>query len=227
MNADTEKDYRAIRIFRGLDESSLGRIASVSYLQTFPPEVTLVAQGQTSDFVHGVVSGHVELSSQEGDQSATLLVIEAGDIVPPSGLLMAGPTAYAARTLARSRIVMTPVSAVRSLMDAIPGFTVDLLRQSDSTNRQLLRELHNRNLRRPHQRIALWIHEHVTAGDEQVELPYSKRMLASILGMSMATLSRDIETLEAHGISFEGKHIRVRDPGALAALAHPSPQAEI
>ena len=88
-----------------------------------------------------------------------------------------------------------------------------------------MRELHNRNLRKPQQRLANWIRGQATTGldDQRIDLPYPKKVLASILGMSLATLSRDIEALEAHGISFEGRTILVRSSQALAELANPCP----
>ena len=128
LEPDVESDYRSIGIFHDLEPEMLRRIADVSYLQTFPPEVTLVAQGRSPDFVHCIMSGHVEIASSEADHSATLLVIGAGEIVPPSGLLAPGPSPFLARTLTRSRIMMSPVAHLRALMAEEPRFLLELLR---------------------------------------------------------------------------------------------------
>lgn len=56
-----------------------------------------------------------------------------------------------------------------------------------------------------------------------LELPYDKRTLASLLGMTPENLSRAFNTLKPYGVEVDGALIRLADLRALETLARPNP----
>jgi CRP-like cAMP-binding protein len=229
MSSAVMSDFRSIGIFAALSDSVLERIIKESYCQTFPAEVTLFWQGKTVDFVHGVVNGFVELSAYHNSNHYTMLIAGPGSVTPMHSFVGDSACMCTARTVNKARITMTPVHVVRELLSSEPDFARAVLHETVRMNRTLVRELHNRNLRKSHERLAHWIYEQVSQGPDtqDVELAFHKRLLASSLGMSLATLARDIEVLEPYGVSFEGRKIHVRSVRELAEVAHPSPHFAI
>ena len=56
-----------------------------------------------------------------------------------------------------------------------------------------------------------------------IELPYDKRTLASLLGMTPENLSRAFNTLKPYGVKVEGSMIRLEDMNGLEVLAKVNP----
>jgi hypothetical protein len=54
-------------------------------------------------------------------------------------------------------------------------------------------------------------------------VPFSKRQLASRIGMQPETLSRTLQTLAANGLYLRGREIIVTDRGAAEAFCGPDP----
>jgi Crp-like helix-turn-helix domain len=60
----------------------------------------------------------------------------------------------------------------------------------------------------------------------RLTLPFEKRLLASILGMTPENLSRGFATLAAHGLKTEGQVIVISDRQKLQHLARENPLIE-
>ena len=61
-----------------------------------------------------------------------------------------------------------------------------------------------------------------SGGADTVELPYGKKNLASILGMTPENLSRAFGALQSHGILMDGARIEITDRAALEAISKPN-----
>lgn len=59
-------------------------------------------------------------------------------------------------------------------------------------------------------------------GTGVVELPYEKRILASLLSMTPENLSRAFKTLKPYGVEVDGMTVRLKDMKALEILAKPN-----
>ena len=56
-----------------------------------------------------------------------------------------------------------------------------------------------------------------------VELPYDKRLIASMLGMTPENLSRAFNTLKPYGVDVQGSCVSLSDISSLTRLAKPNP----
>ena len=68
----------------------------------------------------------------------------------------------------------------------------------------------------------LRLHE-AQGANGRVTLPYDKRLLASLLGMTPENLSRSFGTLKPYGVVVNGAEVRLNDLETLRALAKPNP----
>lgn len=225
MSRGSEDEWRGISIFRSLEAPLLAEVMKASYVQNFPPDVTLFWPGTAITFVHAVLSGDVELSASHADRTYTMMLRPCGSLLPLNHVVGSDIATFKAITATRSRIALVPALLVRGLVDRDPGFALVLLRELSALNEALVHELHSRNLQKSRERLASWIVSRLTSEAEEQELVLSlqKKMLAAAIGVSQATLSRDIEQLEAHGIVVEGRRIRVISRSALVRAANALP----
>jgi CRP/FNR family transcriptional regulator, transcriptional activator FtrB len=223
---ELERDIRGFPLFAGIGEEVCARISRVSFTQVFPADITLFWQGNEVDFVHGLVNGHVELSAYHNSRQYTVMMAGAGFLTPLAAVAGSDIAHFTARTVTRSRVVMIPVPVLRSLAEQDPKFLRDVFREAVSVSQALLRESHSRNLQRSSERLASWIYRHLKDGsdDQEIELAYNKRLLASVLGVSPATLARDIEYLAGHGVTFRGRKVRIRSVAELVSVANLIPE---
>ena len=89
-------------------------------------------------------------------------------------------------------------------------------------SRDLVRKLHGQKLRTSVERLALWMLEN---SDERgkIEIPFSKRTLASLLGTTPESLSRVLGSLEKVVTRRPDRTYQIHDHGALIRIGRPSP----
>lgn len=59
-NADLE-EIRGLPLFRDMEADHFADLTRGAYHQSFPPQVNLITEGQSADFLHVVTEGAVEL----------------------------------------------------------------------------------------------------------------------------------------------------------------------
>ena len=70
--------------------------------------------------------------------------------------------------------------------------------------------------------MANWLLAAAAEQGPQIKLPYSKRTLASLLGMSPENLSRTLVQIRNHGVEVHGAQFKVNDPEQLRGVAKPT-----
>lgn len=225
---DLERDIGRFPLFAGISPDDIALMSRLSFAQSFPADVTLFWQGKDVDFVHGVVDGHLELSAHHNGRQYTVLMAGAGFVTPLSTVAGIDLATVTARTVTRARVLMIPVPVLRSLAERDPHFLRSVFQETVTVGQALLREFHSRNLQRSFERLAAWIHRQLKddSDGQEIALAYNKRLLASVLGVSPATLARDIEVLADHGVTFRGRKVKVRSVGELISVANLMPGAQ-
>ena len=61
MRSSDLPEIRALPLFRSMSESNFDSLVQAAYLQTFPAQLELIAEGDPADFLYIVVEGSVEL----------------------------------------------------------------------------------------------------------------------------------------------------------------------
>lgn len=224
MRPDDIDHARRLPLFRSIGPQVLERLLAVSFVQSFPSGVVLLEQGQLPDFLFVLFSGSVELSATHGRSECAISIVQPGEPFTMAAVLTQQPTLSQARTIGQCRALMIPAPALREAIAADHGFCQSLLIAQATMVRGLVREINNQKLRNSTERLANWVLNASTKapGNAPIQLPFRKRTLAALLGMTPENLSRTIASLEPHGVTFKGSSVAVRDPEALRKVARPS-----
>jgi len=208
-----------------MQEEQRERIFSGSFLQVFPPQLTLFELGQHPDFLHVLVDGLVELYSTSAGRDTTMRIVE-----PVTSFILAAvvtdlPYLMSARTLSSSRILLVPAALVREVVKQDCALMQATMRELALAYRDLVRALTDMKLRQSAERLGNLVlqQERRQGGKGTVQLRAEKRLLASLLGMTPENLSRAFGVLGQHGLDVEGSHIRITDRAALELFARPDP----
>ncbi|WP_226699972.1 helix-turn-helix domain-containing protein [Qipengyuania gaetbuli] len=225
MRIGEKPEIARLPLFREMDEAQREEVFSASYLQVFPPQLTLFEAGQQADFLHVLVDGLVELYVGGAGRDTTMRIVE-----PVSSYILAAvvtdmPYLMSARTLASSRILLVPAVHLREAMNRDEGLMEATMREMALGYRDLVRALTDLKSRQSAERLGNHLLEYSTrlGGEWEFELKGEKRVLASLLGMTPENLSRAFGALKQHGVSVAGAKVRIEDKEALAAFSRPDP----
>jgi len=228
MHAMDHQVVRALHLFAGMQEAHFHSLMSAALLQSFPPQVVLIREGELPDFLHVLVTGAVEMYASHGERETTLQVI-----VPTTTFILVPVVReevplMSARTLVKSRVLMIPADAVREIFGRDTAFARAVVVELALRFRDLVRALKNQKLRTATQRLANWIlqADARTGRTGRVVPPYEKRVLASLLGMTPENLSRSFNALTTHGVKTEAHAIVIKDREKLQRLAQENPLIE-
>jgi CRP/FNR family transcriptional activator FtrB len=61
-----------------------------------------------------------------------------------------------------------------------------------------------------------------SGGEASFELPFEKRRMASLLGMTPENLSRAFKSLQGYGVSVDGNRVQIDQQATLEAFAKPN-----
>lgn len=212
-------------LFADMSDAAFARLMQASYLQLFPPQVQLIAEGDPADFLHVVVEGCVELFASAGGRETTM-----GLVYPVSTFILAAVVRDAdylmsARTAEKSRVLMIPARDIRSAFAEDGHFARAVVAELAGSFRTLVKEFKNHKLRTGVERLAnrLLRLNAEQGATGRLALPYDKRTLASLLGMTPENLSRAFGTLRPYGVEVNGSEIRLTRISDLESLAKPNP----
>lgn len=180
--------------------------------------------GEPSHGLYCVVSGTVAI--RNSDAAGNVIPIRLaypGDTLGYRGLLLNAKRRYSAEALGPSRICFIDKPVVKALLDRNPALGQQFLHRIandlDDAHDHLMRNatLSNRS-KFVHLLLALMNRHGCTAtdGSRFMELPLSRRDLASMIGTRHETLSRIIGRLEEDGLArFSGRTVHLTQPHSL------------
>jgi len=218
--ADLE-EIRALSLFRDMDAAHFSDLMRGAYHQNFPPQVTLIHEGATADFLHVVTEGAVELYAEWDGRETTMMVARPVSTFILAACINDAPYLMSARTLMPSRVVMIPGSDLRAAFLRDAAFAVAIVRELAACYRGVIRHAKDLKLRTSKERLANFIlrQSQKLGGANSYELPLEKRLLASVLAMTPENLSRAFKALRDEGVTVEGATVRITDLGRLARFA--------
>jgi CRP/FNR family transcriptional activator FtrB len=224
MRADDLAAIRRLPLFATMREENFAALTPAAYLQTFPPQIQLISEGDPPDFLHVVVEGCVELFARHNGRETALFLLRPVSTFILAAVVQEAEHLMSARTTEKSRVLMIPAEDIRGLLDRDVAFSRAIMRELAGSFRALVRELKNQKLRSSVERLAnhlLRLHAQ-QGGRDPVVLPYDKRTLASLLGMTPENLSRSFATLRPYGVEVSGGSIRLTRLADLESLSKPS-----
>ncbi|WP_310618757.1 cyclic nucleotide-binding domain-containing protein [Flexibacterium corallicola] len=216
---------RALPLFQDMSEENFQRLMRGCYVQTFPPQVDLITEGDPCDFLHIVVEGSVELFAAWNGRETTMATVH-----PVTSFILAATikdAAYlmSARTLEKSRLILLPSNDVRDIFDEDHAFARAVVAELAKCYRTVVKDTKNLKLRSSIERLANYLLrlQIKNNGSKEFELQIEKRRLASYLGMTPENLSRAIKALQPYSVTIDGPRVCIADRDDLATLAKPTP----
>ncbi len=225
LRIDDQNLARSLRLFAGMDDGNFDDLMRVAYLQTFPPQIQLITEGEPADFLHIVVEGSVELFARSNDRETTMALVHPVSTFILAAVLKDAVYLMSARTLEKSRILLIPAENIRSVMERDPGFDKAIISELATCYRGVIKAQKDLKLRSGVERLANYLlRQHARqGGNGQLKLHIEKRILAARLGMTPENLSRAFGTLKPYGVAVNGSNVQLTSPTDLAALAKPNP----
>jgi CRP/FNR family transcriptional activator FtrB len=225
VRAGEKPEIARLPLFREMVEDERERIFSGSFLQVFPPQLTLFEIGQRPDFLHVLVDGLVELYATSAGRDTTMRIVEPVRSFILAAVITDMPYLMAARTLAPSRILLVPAALMREVVRKDTALMEATMTELALAYRDLVRALTDMKLRQSAERLGNLIlqQDQRQGGTGLVRLKAEKRLIASLLGMTPENLSRAFNVLGDHGVAVDGAAVRISNRAALEAFARPDP----
>ncbi|WP_219895076.1 cyclic nucleotide-binding domain-containing protein [Aquisediminimonas profunda] len=225
MREGERPEIAKLPLFAEMDEDKRNRIFTASFLQAFPPQLTLFEVGQHADFLHVLVDGLVELYTTNAERDTTMAIIEPVHSFILAAVITDQPYLMAARTLSASRVLLIPAELLRAVIQHDVALMQETMRELAMGYRGLVRALTDLKLRQSTERLGnfLLLESRKLGGARRLRLRGEKRLFASLLGMTPENLSRAFSALGKHGVIVEGANIVIDNPVALEAFARPDP----
>lgn len=224
MRASDAAEIRGLSLFSTLQEECFDRLLTGAYFQTFPREVQLIAEGDTADFFFVVVEGSVELYAKSNGREATMTMVKPHGTFILAAVLKDAVYLMSARTAAKSQILIIPAANVRDAFRDDENFARSIVVELAGCYRGVVKDHKDHKLRTGLERLAnrLIKYHKMQGASGKLTLPYDKRTLASLLGMTPENLSRAFATLKPYGVEVDGAEVRLTDLKSLETLAKPN-----
>jgi CRP/FNR family transcriptional activator FtrB len=218
-------EIRKLPLFVNMADDNFDQLTRGAYLQSFPPQVELISEGDHCDFLHIIVDGNVELFATWNNRETTMATIGPISAFIVAAAFNDAPCLMSARTLEKTKLILLPAIDVRRVFEIDNSFARAVVTELAQCYRGVIKNTKNLKLRTSIERLAnQLIKLHVRSGNlEEFTLNIEKRRLASYLGMTPENLSRAFKTLQAYGVIIDGQNVKLTDIQAIKTLAKPTP----
>ena len=199
------------------------RLLDAALLQQFPSGVVLIREGAQADFLHVLVDGLVEIFTEQDGGAWGISLIHPVSTFILAAVVVEQPYLNSVRTLTESRVLLIPASRVRELFDKDVAFARAIARELALAYRSSVKKLKGYMARSSVERLANWILTEAKTSTHQgnVVIPFDRGTLASHIGTTRESLSRNLAHLTDHGVRIRGREIVIDDQDKLALFARP------
>jgi CRP-like cAMP-binding protein len=219
---------RRVRLFAGLPDEALDRLAGFSRLLQLRRKHTLFSEGEPFRGMFVVLEGLAVVYKLSGEGRMLILeVCRPGDAMAEGPLFEERDAGYPAhgRTTRDSEILFLPAADFRPFLRRHPELAWEMLKTFAARLKELSLRLEGVTLREVTSRVARYLLREIEAGGATTSgpavllLPLTKGSIASYLGTAHETLSRTLAKLiRDKVISVEGNRVTILDPPKLERL---------
>lgn len=191
-------------------------IASSLMLREYTLGESVIHHGDEAEYLWLVFKGWVKLTRQTPDGKETIVrLCTTGDVFGKAALFAQANYPYHAEVISQhATIGSIPAGQLRTLVAANPPIAAHIMNLMNERAAQAQLKLEHLNTMSASQRLGCFLlglcHTQLH-GPLQIEIPISKNILASYLGMKPETFSRSMQQLKTLGITMDGPHIHLPD----------------
>jgi len=215
---------RNCRLFTGLPQPDLEKIADVSVVKSFGKNQYLFHEGDAATGFYIVQSGAVNVHRVNAAGKEQIIHIFRGSESFAEAAL-ATPTGYPAdaRALEPTQVLLVQKAGILELLKRQPELGLRMLGSMSAHLRALIAQLEDLTLKDVETRLANWLVKRCPDPHSElpvkIELTQTKRVLAAELGTVSETLSRTLAKFRAQKlIAVKGKAVTVLSPARLYKL---------
>lgn len=218
-------DIRSLHLFADMGAAQFAALMRASYVQTFPPLIDLIVEGDPCDFLHVILSGSVELFAGWNGRETSMALVRPVSTFILAATIRDAPYLMSARTVEKSRIVLLPSQDVRTAFASDGAFARAIVSELAQCYRSVVKTTKDLKLRTSLERLANYLirQQARSGGEPAFDLPIEKRRLAALLGMTPENLSRAFKALRPYGVTVRGVRVEIADRDDLASFAKPTP----
>jgi CRP/FNR family transcriptional activator FtrB len=220
LNARDVDRIRSLPLFNKVSDPCLPTLVKSASLRRFRARSLLFSEGDQASALYTLIRGSVELFSECHDRRLTIAIIRcANPFILTS--LADDLNSISAQTLEASEVLAIPLNIIHALIDTDPAFAHAIVLELARDLRGTIEQFKNYRLRKSTERLAEWLlrSEREAGGTGHFVMPCAKGVLASHLGMTPESLSRNLASLAPLGVSVQRRHIMLIDRTALAQFA--------
>ena len=210
---------RKTELLKRLDPSSLEKIAQSCRIIKLPKNGVLFHEGEKARGFYIVHSGVISLNriSYEG-RERVISLFRPCECFAEATLSALGSYPATAIALEATQVILVPKISFRSLIAEKPDLAMGMLASMSLHLKHLLQMIEDLTFKQIECRLANWVLSHCEDGNDKVDLPYSKKVLASRLGVTSETLSRAFARFRKEGLIIVNTHdIVIKDRTGLAS----------
>lgn len=138
-------EIRALELFDSMGNESFAQLMQAAYLQTFPAQVQLIAEGDPADFLFILIEGGVELVGSNAGRETTMAIIRPFGTFILAAVLKDATHLMSARTTEKSRVLIIPARNVRDILAADDAFARAIVVELAGCYRAVVRDQKNSN----------------------------------------------------------------------------------
>lgn len=223
MPKSDHPDIRKLDLFSRIADEHFDALIRGAYVQNFPPQIELITEGESSDFLHILLSGSVDLFSTWNGRETSMATVRPVSTFILAATIRDAPYLMSARTLEKSRIALIPSEDVRSVFSADSIFARAIVTELAQCYRSVVKTQKDLKLRTSLERLANYLlrQQKRAGGASEFDLEFEKRRLASLLGMTPENLSRAFKGLQGYGVVVDGNHVTLTNLQDLERFAKP------
>jgi CRP-like cAMP-binding protein len=217
-----ERLISRLSLFRHVAREHVAQLAKQATVRRFRRGAVVCRRGEPLECFYAIADGQVKLVLRAGNgEERVLSIVGQGDTFGEALALRPRPNPLDAVALSDAVVIEIPARPLNVLLERDVQFARDMLARLAERLHELVADIESSTLLNARQRIAAYL-VRLAGGASRVHLPVTKTLIASQLGLTKETLSRQLREFSDHGlIHVYNRDIVVRDRVRLVAVAHP------
>ena len=215
---------RSCQLFAGMSPSELGAIAEFTVIKSVPKGSYLFHEGDPSHGFYLVQTGAINVHRVNAvGKEQVIHVFRAGESFAEGTLATDKGYPADARGVEESQVMLVQKNGMLALLRRQPELALRMLGSMSAHLRILVAQLEDLMLKDVETRLANWLLKRCPNKESEkpfkIELPMTKRVLASELGTVSETFSRPLAKFrEQELIEVKGRTVTVLCPAKLAGV---------
>lgn len=198
-----------IFLFESLSEDQIDHVASLSSIKRISKGEHLFSELQAATAFFYVISGSLKIYKLSADGAEQIIHIQNADDLVAEAIIFEFDTYPAfCQALEDTELIRFSKSEFLTLLHHFPEIAFRIMSAYSRRLRLLIAKIEDLSLHDIKARLANYLINHYSIKNNKkiVELPYTKKDLASILGTIPETLSRTLHAFKKNGLISEEKN---------------------